>query len=651
MALKMNLNLKLSQKLPLLIAGAAFLTGLAIGGVALWGMIAQSRGLSEVEMMSGALGDHLGADQMHDALRADVLTALRAGPGATSQKREEILADLEDHIANFGDFIAANAARPLDEATKKALADVGPRLDSYLASAQEIVGLALKDTAAAESRFDAFTGAFRELESAMAAVSDEISASAAATSASAAASAGLARLVLVVGGLAIVIVVGVIGVYVSRGISRPIGAATAAMAKLSKGEDEFEITDDKRGDEIGDMWKAMRTLRETVRKAFELTQVMQEIPINVIQCEPRNFTVTFANKASIATLTKLEQFLPIRASELIGKSIDIFHKDPGHQRRLLSDPKNLPYSTKIKLGPETLALNVAAIMDKHGGYMGPVLTWNVVTAQVGMANKVKDVVGIVASAATEMEATAQGMSATAEETNRQATAVAAASEEAATNVQTVAAATEELSASIREISQQVTQSTKISGEAVQEIERTNVTVKGLAEAAQKIGEVVKIINDIAGQTNLLALNATIEAARAGEAGKGFAVVASEVKTLANQTAKATEEIGTQIANIQAATGRSVEAIQGIGGTIARINEIATAIASAVEEQGAATLEISRNVQQAAAGTQDVSANIGGVSMAATQTGEASSQVLDAARELAKHGVNLNGEIEQFLKSI
>jgi methyl-accepting chemotaxis protein len=57
------------------------------------------------------------------------------------------------------------------------------------------------------------------------------------------------------------------------------------------------------------------------------------------------------------------------------------------------------------------------------------------------------------------------------------------------------------------------------------------------------------------------------------------------------------------------------------------------------------------VQQAAAGTQDVSANIGGVSMAATQTGEASSQVLDAARELAKHGVNLNGEIEQFLKAI
>jgi methyl-accepting chemotaxis protein len=257
----------------------------------------------------------------------------------------------------------------------------------------------------------------------------------------------------------------------------------------------------------------------------------------------------------------------------------------------------------------------------------------------------------LASASTELQSTAQSMSATAEETSRQSTAVAAASEQASTNVQTVASAAEELSASITEISRQVAESSRISGQAVDDAARTNAQVQALSEAAQKIGDVVKLINDIAGQTNLLALNATIEAARAGEAGKGFAVVASEVKSLANQTARATEEIGAQIKAIQGATTDSVEAIQGITGTITRINEIATTIAAAVEEQGAATKEIARNVQQASAGTNEVSSNISGVTQAASETGAASSQVLGASSELSKQGETLRAEVGRFLANI
>jgi methyl-accepting chemotaxis protein len=257
----------------------------------------------------------------------------------------------------------------------------------------------------------------------------------------------------------------------------------------------------------------------------------------------------------------------------------------------------------------------------------------------------------LASASTEMEATAQSMSSTAEETTRQATAVAAASEQASTNVQTVATAAEELSASIQEISRQVVESTRIAGQAVSDANDTNAKVKALADAAQKIGDVVKLINDIAGQTNLLALNATIEAARAGEAGKGFAVVASEVKSLATQTAKATEDIAQQVKSIQAATGDSVAAIDGISGTIGRISEIATTVASAVEEQGAATKEIARNVQQASAGTTEVSSNITGVTRAATESGTASNQVLRAAGDLAKQGEMLRAEIGRFLGDI
>jgi methyl-accepting chemotaxis protein len=264
---------------------------------------------------------------------------------------------------------------------------------------------------------------------------------------------------------------------------------------------------------------------------------------------------------------------------------------------------------------------------------------------------VGEIVETVSSAATELEASANTLTATADRSQKLATVVAAASEEASTNVQSVASASEELTSSVNEISRQVQESSRVASEAVNQAQKTNDRVGELSKAAARIGDVVELINTIAGQTNLLALNATIEAARAGEAGRGFAVVASEVKALAEQTARATGEISQQISGIQDATQQSVGAIREIGDTIGRMSEISSTIASAVEEQGAATQEISRNIQQAAQGTSQVSANITDVQRGASETGSASSQVHSAAKSLSDESNRLKLEVGKFLNSV
>ncbi|NKE45592.1 HAMP domain-containing protein [Roseomonas frigidaquae] len=269
----------------------------------------------------------------------------------------------------------------------------------------------------------------------------------------------------------------------------------------------------------------------------------------------------------------------------------------------------------------------------------------------GFEGETADVLRTVASAATELDATAGSMAATAESGASRANAVAEASALASTNVGSVAAATEQLSASIAEVVRQIEASAAVAREATAAAEATDATVRGLSEAASRIGDVVRLIGDIAGQTNLLALNATIEAARAGEAGKGFAVVASEVKQLAAQTAKATEEIGAQIGAMQTETTRTVEVVRAIARTIETLNATTAQVAETASQQAQATAEIGQAVAEAASGTQQAAHHATGVSEDAARTGSAAADVRSASAELARQAETLRGKVDTFLGAI
>jgi len=260
----------------------------------------------------------------------------------------------------------------------------------------------------------------------------------------------------------------------------------------------------------------------------------------------------------------------------------------------------------------------------------------------------------VASAATELRATAGQMADGADEVVSQASSVATAGEQMAAtagdiaqNCHLTANSAEQANKAAVEGFRVVENSVAVMGAIANRVKSASQSVDGLGSRSEQIGEIIGTIEDIADQTNLLALNAAIEAARAGDQGRGFAVVADEVRALAERTAKATREIGVMIKTIQAETrgavtvmeegvrevekgtaeaAKSGQALQAILEQINSVTQQANQIATAAEEQTATTSEISSNMQGITSIVQRSAAG-------AVETANSASQLSHLALEL------------------
>jgi len=262
-----------------------------------------------------------------------------------------------------------------------------------------------------------------------------------------------------------------------------------------------------------------------------------------------------------------------------------------------------------------------------------------------------DIVGGVAAASSQLQATASAMAAAAEQASAQSGMVSHSMDRASSGVTAAAAASDEFAMSIGEISRQATSSAELARRATDAATRADATISALDTSANQVGQIVELISSIAQRTNLLALNASIEAARGGEAGRGFAVVASEVKELATQTSRATEEIAEQIRAMQDSTGASVSALRSIGEQIKSLETTAISIASAVDQQSVAGQDLARSIDLAARSSDEVAANIFQVREASSTTGAAASQVLTSATELEGQAATLRSKVGEFLAHI
>ncbi|MBI4383353.1 MAG: DUF3365 domain-containing protein [Nitrospinae bacterium] len=137
---------------------------------------------------------------------------------------------------------------------------------------------------------------------------------------------------------------------------------------------------------------AWEIVTEKVKTEAEMARVVSMVennPASMMYAD-RNGILRYVNPGGTALLRKLEKYLPARADAMVGQSMDIFHKNPAAARRIVSDPKNLPYKSLIQIGPETLDLTVSAIFDNQNDYLGPMVTWEAVTERVAAERNSKD---------------------------------------------------------------------------------------------------------------------------------------------------------------------------------------------------------------------------------------------------------------------
>jgi len=238
-----------------------------VGVVGYQAVAVLSRAMDAITINGSAMKDQLQADMMHDALRADALAARLAADRNDAAEIKGVREDTAEHIALFRKLIDDMGAATTDAEIQQAMRQVRPDVDRYLASAQQMVTLALSDKDAAQAQFGAFMDTFRVLEKSMAALSEVIEKNSDATKAVGDAAVTGSRY-QIIGFAALAALVSLLmGRALARSIMTPLNQAVGFAASVARGDlsGRIEVGDDDVS-ETGVLKRALRDMNSSLHR-------------------------------------------------------------------------------------------------------------------------------------------------------------------------------------------------------------------------------------------------------------------------------------------------------------------------------------------------------------------------------------------------
>jgi methyl-accepting chemotaxis protein len=540
---------------------AMFVLAGGAAGAGLWGAVKLTKNVADVTQAADILRNHMQADMMHDALRADVLSSLMAQNPAAEIAVAEVKAELAEHISTFRESLSANKALATDASIRDVLGALDAPLSSYIDSASTIVEQASTDPEKAFAAFPAFKAQFSILETAMEKAGDSIQTL---SDEVARGSEVLSSFV----DLMLKCILGATGffalglLYISRRtIIKPIKALSSDMQQLAAGRTDIVLQGTKRTDEIGEMVGVVEIFRQS---AITRMQLEADAISERERAEADRGRMT--QEAEIAARTKLQQATSGLAAGL---------------RRLAAG--DLGFQLSEPFAPDFEALR----HDLNSA-----------------VQQLEQTLTSVSHAAGSIDTGSREISTSSDDLSRR-------TEQQAASLEETAAALDQITVNVSNASKRADEARSIAIHANTSAAQSGAVVANAVDAmgrieqsSNQISSIIGVIDEIAFQTNLLALNAGVEAARAGDAGRGFAVVAQEVRELAQRSAKAAKEIKDLIRNSTAEVESGVklvretgEALKTIEQYIVTINHHMDAIATSSREQAVGLAEVNTAVNQ------------------------------------------------------